>query len=877
MSLQAGQMLAHYRLTRPVGEGGMGVVWAAQDTKLDREVAVKVLPEAFAEDEQRLARFDREAKLLATLNHPNVASIYGFDHVGGIHFLVLELVPGSTLAEMIEAGPIPLEEALDICRQVAEGLEAAHAAGVIHRDLKPGNVKVTPDGKVKVLDFGLAKGLEGVGPAGSDLSMSPTVTIGATEAGVVLGTAPYMSPEQARGKPLDARTDIWSFGCVLYECLTGRLLFTGETVTDVLSAILQVDPDWTVLPANTPTRIRELLARCLERSPRNRLHHIADARIEIERALATREWTTSGIAAAAPAEAAASRTPAPGWRIWASLLAGLLLGVAVTWVAMPGETPPPPVRKFRLTTEGRSPRLPEISPDGGKIAYLESDRIWVRDLGEIEAREVPGTEGVSMFAWSPDGEWMAISRGGKLWKIPATGGGASLLCDLPETLNPSNAAGIAWGAEGRVAYNLGSEGVMAVPEQGGPAVALAEPTGEELDFHHVRALPGGRGYLFVVHRPEAMDLVAAITDEGRKDVLEIPGQTLAGAVYSPTGHLIFRRRPDNAGLWAVRFSLEKLAAVGEPFPLMPSAGLPSVANDGTLVHLRAAPQRRTRLVRVDRQGRVTAAIGEPQLGQTDPALSPDGSLVAVAAQEADNDDIWIFDVESGTKRRLTFAEAGESAPVWMPSGEEVTFSRRGGKVGEVEIIAASADGSGRSRSLARGFGGRFSVDGRSMIYAAPDAQLDYDIWFRTLDDDGEPVQLLETDGQFDVGFSPDGNYVVFASTDTGRSEVYITRFPSGEGRWQVSADGGVQPRWSPAGDRIFYLAGTALMEVPVSGATSPSLGAPRTLFQWESAPRGYDVTADGRGFLMIEETDPGALGPQVVIVQNWTAEFRPPG
>jgi Tol biopolymer transport system component len=585
--------------------------------------------------------------------------------------------------------------------------------------------------------------------------------------------------------------------------------------------------------------------------------------------------------AAVPASgigAAPARRPFLGG--WTGIVAGLVLGAAATWLGLTVMAPgseAPPVRKFRLTTNSRQPSLPKISRDGRKIAYLENDRIWIRDLTELEAREVAGTEGVSLFDWSPDGRWLAISRDGKLWKIPATGGQANLLCDLPETLYPGNAAEIAWAEDGRVAYNLGSAGVMTVPEGGGTAVSLVDPGEGELDFHHVGALPGGRGFLFVVHRPEGMDLIAAVTDQGRVDILEIPGQAIFGPKYSPSGHLVFLRSPDNEGLWAVPFSLQELATTGQPFPLMPADGGLSVSRDGTLVHVRPAPKRETRLVRVNRQGLVTSTVGEPQLGQAQPALSPDGSQVAVTAVEGDNTDVWILDIESGIRRRLTFAEAAESAPVWLPSGEEVAFSRPGSKVGDAEIIAAAADGSGRSRAFARGSSGRFSADGRFMVYVARDEQLDQDIWYRSLAEDGKPVQLLETDGNFEAGFSPDGRYVVFASTDTGRSEVYITRFPSAEGRWQVSSDGGILPRWSHGGDRIFFVAGNELMEIPVTTGASPSLGRPQALFTWEFAARGYDVTADGREFIMVEETDPGALGAQIVVVENWASEFHRAG
>jgi Tol biopolymer transport system component len=878
--VNAGDQLLHFRIAEKIGEGGMGVVWKAVDTTLDREVALKILPPTAASDPARLARFEREAKLLASLNHGNIAAIHGLHAAGEVRFLTMELVDGEDLAARLRRGPLPMEEALTTCAQVAEALEAAHSQALIHRDLKPANILLTPDHRAKVLDFGLAKALVEESAELADLEHSPTITSAGSVAGIILGTAAYMSPEQARGKPLDKRTDIWSFGCVLYECLTGKPLFSGETVTDVLSSILQREPDWAALPERTPAPVRDLLERCLARNPRNRLHDIADARIILERSVAQRGWTTSGFNAAASAPVRPDRRRLPAWVLVA---AGLVLGVAAiltlgpTWLGGSAELP---LRKFRLADSGGGISRPQISPDGTRVAYMNSDRLWVRELSSVEPREVAGGEGSSLHAWSPDGNWLAISRDSDLWKVPATGGTPILLAELPESLDTRKAAGLSWGDDGRIAYNVGNAGLMAVPEQGGTPVAILEPGEGEQDFHQVHALPDGRGYLFVVHTDEAIDTIAVVTDEGRKNVLRIPGQDLFSPVYSPTGHMLFMRRPDNAGMWAVPFSLDRLEVTGDPFPVTPTgSGRFNVSSDGTLVFVYPAPPRETRLVLVEREGRVARSIGEPQLNQADPAISPDGGRVAVSAEGTFGHDIWVHEVESGAQLRLTFDEATEIGPAWFPTGELVGFARLGDRAGQMDLLATAADGSGDSVTLGRGSQPSFSPDGRFVAYSGADRQIDYDIWYAPLDEEGragEAVQLLETDGRFFVDFSPDGRLLVYASTDTGRSEIYITRFPGGDGKWQVSKDGGQLPVWSPAGDRIYYRQGRDLMEVPVSSGASPSLGQPRKLFTWESLDRGFDVTPDGRQFVMIEETDPGAPGPQITIVQNWAREFEKP-
>ncbi len=886
MSIEPGQRLLHYEIVEKIGEGGMGIVWSARDTKLERQVAIKILPDEFSSDEQRLARFEREAKMLATLNHPNVAGIHGFEQADGVHFLVLELIEGETLQQMLERGRLPIEDALETCRQVAEGLEAAHQSGVIHRDLKPGNIKVTPDGKAKVLDFGLAKGVAGSAGSSIDLSMSPTVTVAAdTQAGVVLGTAPYMSPEQARGKPMDRRTDIWSFGCVLFECLSGRPVFSGETVTDVLSAILQREPEWGALHERTPPRVRDLIERCLERSLRNRSHDISDARIVLGKSIAIREWTTSGIAAAPGLPGAATRAGVPRW---AWLAVGLFVGAAIVlpayWMKPFGTEPP--LRKFTFTFQTDDPR-PEISPDGTRIAYIQDDRLWIRDLDQMEAREVTGGDGVLAHGWSPDSQWLAISKGRQLWKLPAGGGAPVFLTDVRVPVSTvESAGGVTWSSDGRVVYNEGDAGLMAVSEQGGVAVSIAEPGEGEQDFHTVEALPEGKGFLFAVHHDDAMDTLAVLTDSGRKDVLKLPGRFVGVPVFSLSGHLLFTSFGDSTGgVWAVPFSLDRLEVTGEPFPVAEGAGSPiSVSRDGTLVYMKPAPAEVTRLVLVDRQGRVVRPVGETQLEQRQPSVSPDGERVAVLAG-GEQVDIWINEVSSGSRVQLTFDKAGEVRPTWTSTGAGIGYGRwptlmESPGIRRCDIRVAAADGSGEATPLLAGSAPSFSLDGRFVVYLGKSPGLGDEIWYAPLDEQGragEPKQVLDPEGNdLKVGLSPNGKFLVYASLDSGLREVYVTRFPSADGKWQVSREGGTAPVWSPKGDRIFFQQGQDLMEVTVGDGPSPQLSRPRKLFTWRAIDRGFDVTPDGQQFVMIEEVDPGAARPQIAVVQNWSAEYEGP-
>ncbi len=878
LTLQPDRTLSHYRLVEKIGEGGMGVVWKALDTTLDREVAVKVLPETFSGDPDRVARFEREAKLLASLNHPNIATLHGFDRSEKTGFLVMEFVPGESLARRIGKGPIPLEEALPVLLQISEGLEAAHEKGVIHRDLKPANIRLTPEGRAKILDFGLAKAFAAESEADPDASRSPTLTAAATQRGEVMGTAAYMSPEQARGRPVDRRADIWAFGCVLYEVLAGRRVFTGETVSDTLAAVLRGEPEWEAIPAGTPAAIRTLLRRCLDRDPKRRLRDIGEARVVIQDALggAGEEEAIT----AAPAEPARRARPA------ILLAAGVVLGAAlaslVAWsVLAPSAPAESPLRKFELEVENANPS-PVISPDGGRIAYSEGGRLWIRDLDHLEPREIPGSDGGAAPFWSPGGDWLGYSASGRLWKVPSSGGEPAAISDLPQGIDRS-AGGAAWGADGTIVFTTGNTGLLRVPAQGGDPEPFLEPGSDEVDFHNVSALPGGRGWLFVVHAREGssgetLDLYA---DGERKEIHHLSGQVLFRPVYAPTGHILYRRFGTNPGIWALPFSLSSLEATGRPFLVAAGGRSPSVASDGTLVYVGSGSVS-SQLVWVDREGNVESRIGEPQRF-TFPALSPDGRRVAVVSVGGSAQDIWTYDVATGARTRLTFEEGAEMFPAWSPDGKQIVYTS-GAQVGAETVLKMKAsDGSGEWRELVSGFAASFSPDGRFLAYVELNEEGSPDLMCLPLDGEGEPRPLLRTEyNEMFPQVSPDGRYVAYQSNESGTYEIYLTGFPVGEGKWQVSVQGGLTPRWSRSGDEIFFFEGHDMMAVQVATEPSLRLGTPRRLFTHEPAgfpvfeglTEGFDVSSDGERLVMVTSAAGVDGRTRITVVQNWFAEFR---
>jgi serine/threonine protein kinase len=865
-----------------LGAGGMGEVYLARDTKLNRDVAIKVLPEAFAHDEERVSRFEREAQVLATLNHPHIASIYGLEETNGILGLVMELVEGPTLADRVAGGPIPVDEALAIAKQIAEALEVAHERGIIHRDLKPANVKVTPDDTVKVLDFGLAKVFTD-DAHDPDLSHSPTMIKG-TQAGMILGTAAYMSPEQAKGKVVDKRSDIWAFGCVLFEMITGKQAFSGETLTDTLAAVVRADPDWNALPAVTPEVIRRLLRRCLNKDQKQRLRDIGEARITIERFLAGRSEEITELATRK--EALPLRKPF----LWiAGIALAFMAGGLGVWLLHPVSSEIP-LRKLELQIPGLDLSLDSsysISPNGKSIAYVSNHRLWIRDLDRLEPREVPNTEDASHPFWSPDGAYVGYVIGKKMWKVSNAGAGSTAITDLPDVF--SGAGGASWRADGAIIFTTGGSGLMQVAAQGGDPTPLLKVEADEGDFHDASLLPDGRGVLFTVHRSiQGVDTIALFDGKSRKNLLQLDGQRIGHPVYSRTGHILFERRLTNPGIWALPFALSRLEVTGEPFLVVLGAAAPKVADDGTLVFGYGEVSAPTRLVWMDRAGKIVNNIQPEPLPFQLPSLrlSPDGKQLVQATRESGKTDYWVVNLARGSRTRLTFDNSARTWFCgWTPDGRQVLYSS-GVATGVYKVMLKSADGSGDARELLSGLDASFSRDGKFIIYAAPEQVQrlqGWDLWYVPTEPGAKPLPFLITPkDQRSAEFSPDGNYVAYASDESGRYEVYVKPFPSGEGKSQVSIAGGAVPRWSRRGDELFFASGNDIMAVHVQTKPSLVLGQPQKLFSRRPVrsdrPEGlydaYDVSADGQRFVMLQSDEQQTTSQKLIVVQNWFAEFR---
>jgi len=884
MKLERGTEITHYSIVDKIGEGGMGEVWRATDRKLGRDVAIKVLPHELAGEPERLARFEREAQVLASLNHPNIAAIYGLDQVGDTRFLVLELVEGEELATRLLRGPVPPEEALRIARQIADALETAHEQGIVHRDLKPANVKVTADGKVKVLDFGLAKALL-TGPAGeSDMSRSPTITSLATRTGVILGTAAYMSPEQARGHAVDKRADIWAFGCVLLELLTGGNPFLENTVSDTLASILRSEPDWKRVPVDVPRGVRHLLRRCLEKDPRKRLRDIGEARVAIDAILAG-EGVDGG---AAPDAAPGAKATGSFGRLAATAAGAVALTAIATVAIVRAVAPPPPapeVRRFEVLDgpfQYSAVAPPQISPDGRTIVFSREDGLWVRRLDQLEPLRLDGTEAATKPTWTPDSATIVFVANEDLKSVPAGGGTATTIAIGVGDV--SSGGGLTCSPDGRVAYANGNQGISEIPLRGGDTRVILAPDGAtEADFHEPSFLPDG-SLMFVIHRaPEGADTIALLADGERKILLRIDSQVLQQPAYSPTGHIVFHRGGSRAGLWAVPFSLERHETTGEPFLITTDGNHPSVAVDGTLTYVRGAGGGLRQLTWVERDGTVQESVGPTQSAISAPALSPDGTRVAVMASEGEVGNIWVYDIARGTRTRLSFGTSLDWDPAWLPDGETVVFWE-----GQTRALSRKpADGTGdavrlMARDLLDSGVPAFSSDGRWMVFwVKPDAR-SQDVWLLDLASEGaDPTPLLDSDFIEDnPRISPDDRFLAYASDESGRREVYLTRFPDAAGKWQVSVEGGTFPVWSPVGGELFYLQGTMLMAVDVTTSPALRLGTPRALF--DASEHGidvqghsrYDVSRDGRRFLMIRGVREGENAPGLVINYAWDVPFR---
>ncbi len=896
MFLSVGTRLGPYEIVGALGAGGMGEVYRARDPRLGRDVAIKALPAAFAQDPERLARFEREARLLASLSHPNVAGIHGLEEVEGGRYLVLELVEGETLAARLARGPLPLDEALEVAKQIAAGVEAAHESGVVHRDLKPGNVMLTPSGAVKVLDFGLAKaGAAERTASGTDLAASPTVTHAATQAGVILGTAAYMSPEQARGRTVDKRSDVWAFGCVLYECLTGHQAYEGETVSDLIAKILRAEPDWSALPPDMPPRVRELLARCLHKDARERLRDIGEARIVLASPFEERT-------AAAPA----SRPGGLSWWAVAALALALVTLTVSAALRFGSSTAPAPLRKLDLSAgdivvswaEG-----PVLSPDGSRIAYLSRNRIWVRDLDRLAPRAVADVLSRTPIGWSPDSGSLAFVDGKKLWKVPVEGGRPIAICEIP---GAGNIIGVTWSRSGTIAFSAWRGGMYRVPAGGGTAELLIDiDPATTIDFHSPSWLANG-DLLYTTHWKSARDgkgqpLPHLSVFDGKRQI-PVAG-SFGGDDESPivtsTGQLLFLRRGANSGIWSIPIDLERRRAEGTEVLVAPDAVWMSASEDGSLLYVEGSSSDAAReLVWADRSGKVLEAVGPAHPGLADPALSPDGRRIAFSATDGNNQDVWVRDLSRGTETRITFGEQRESLPVWLASASRLAYVEQKGMEGR--IVAANADGSGAQSEFAPaaglgGSGGDLSVaaDG---TWAA-----------RIVDDRGQgrlrvaqvlpdgtlgPLRpVLKTQPEPDINdasVSPDGRLLAYVTNNPGQVDLFLTRFPSGEGKWQVGTEGGRAPRWARDGKELLFISGSgptrrSMVSVNVDSSQEPPLGAMTRLFELGdgldlSDARRFDVTADGSKFLFVRPAG-GAADTlrRMVLVQNWRIEFERKG
>jgi serine/threonine protein kinase len=864
MSIEAGRELLHYRLIEKIGEGGMGVVWKAVDTNLDREVAVKVLPASLADDPERLARLDREAKLLASLSHPNIATVHGLHTAEGVRFLVMELVAGEDLAARLERGPIPTDEALQIAIQVARALEAAHEQGIVHRDLKPGNIYLCPDESIKVLDFGLAKAVEPTGeqPTAS-LSMSPTLTSAGTIAGMILGTAGYMSPEQARGKPVDRRADIWALGVVLYEMLTGQKTFPGEDVAEVLAAVIKSDPDWEALPDEFPYSARVAIQRCLRRKADERFGDASGVRILLEQAGDEREE---------PQQTAKQ----PGSARWTWPVIGLAL-VAILllqwWSGGKPRTAPAETRRYHIELPWDSgfnwswaPYF-DLTPDGETIVYAATvegvSGLYVRPLDSFAARLLPGTEGAAAPFVSHDGSTIAFVAGNKLQQTTFDGVKPTPIADIPDMFY-----GGCWTPDGRIVYSPDSDSGLWIVRPGDEPTRLTEPDREAGETNHSGPwiLPDGDSVVF-----SALARVGS-GDDGTISLLSLASGTITPLVeaaaapirYVDSGHLLMRQA---SRLVAVPFDLRSRKVTGRPAPLFSGADADldvakfTASTAGTLVTTDDGANVRHQFVELTRDG-VERDLAGSRHQFLYPAYSPDQQRVAVT-QDA---HIWVYEVASGRRVRVT-SEGQSFVPLWTPDGERLLF---GSYQPDENLYWKRADGSGAITLLLeaehRQYPAAWHAPTSQALLTWIDPASGYDIWTVTESGDGAPLLDSPANERWPT-LSPDGRYMAYASDESGRYEIYVVEFSGEGGKVAVSRGGGIEPRWSTAGDEIFFKVGsggynltTKVMAVPVETEPRLKIGEPALLLEGDymsaaCCGHSYDVSEDGQRFVMVRKPE----------------------
>ena len=872
MSLTPGTRLGPYEVAAPIGAGGMGEVYRAHDSRLHREVAIKTLPAAFVDDPNRLARFHREAQALAALSHPNIAAIYGLEETGGTVALVMEFVDGPTLAERIAAGPIPIAEALPIARQIGAALEAAHEKGIVHRDLKPANIKFTNDGQAKVLDFGLAKaiGIESTSDSGSPPANSPTLTLDATRAGVILGTAAYMSPEQARGKAVDRRADIWAFGVVLFEMLTGRSTFEGETVSDTLAGVLRADVDYNQLPADTPVAVRRLLDRCLQKDPKRRLRDMGDAWFEID----------------SPMPAAISTTPPatpparPNRFPFLAYAAAIVIAIgAIAWAYLhkPAAAAHPVVRW--ASSQRKLSAALALSRDGSRMAYMESSgssfALMLRNMDQLDGRPIPDVPGGGMPVFSPDGQWIAfitLSNPHKLQKVPVAGGSAITLCDYS-----GDFLGLAWGDDGRIVFP-GPNGLFRVSSAGGTPeqITKLDPAKRESSHGWPSVLPGG-AVLFAIHSGTSSQV--AVLDAARRTTrLLVPNGS--SPHYASSGHLVYYR---SGTLFAVPFDARRLEVSGPEVPVLEHVSNINVngadfsfSDGGLLVYMAGAAgaDGNTILNWADRKGALEPVSDAKQWGTG--RLSPDMTHVANGIHNGDAEDIWTYDLVRRVPTRLTF-EGRNSNPIWSPDGRWITFV--GVREGKAALYRVAADASGKPELLAEAdptaFPDSWAPDGKTLVFSQVGADRKTHLWSVSIPG-GKPARLHEGEATEVHGeVSPDGRWLAYESNESGSVEVYVQPFPGPGSKTRISTEGGSVPRWAHNGKEIFfwlYNGQPQLFGVDVAGGAAFRAGVPQALFT-AYAGTTWDVASDGKRFLVETPASTAAGGRQMEVVVNWFDEL----
>jgi Tol biopolymer transport system component len=910
MGLAPGTRLGPFEITAKIGAGGMGEVWCAIDTNLGRQVAIKVLPEAFASDAERLARLEREARTLASLNHPNIAIIHGLEITDGIRALVMELVEGPTLADRIAQAPIPVDEALACAKQIAEALEAAHEQGIIHRDLKPANIKLRHDGTIKVLDFGLAKAIEPVVVAMSPgVSQSPTITTPAmTQMGIILGTAAYMSPEQAKGRAWDKRSDIWSFGCVLYEMLTGVRAFGGDDVSDTLAFVIAKEPDWSVLPSTTPAPIRKVLHRCLQRDRKRRLADIADVRLEIDEALAMPSGDEgAGTQANRVIQPVGWRRSLP-WPLAGTLGAGLAL-VLMLWAPW---RPMPSVAPLRLIAElGVNASLVNdpgaavaLSPDGALLAFVAQQtagarpQLYVRRLQQLQATTLAGTEDGNSPFFSPDGEWIAFFADGKLKKISITGGAAITLCDAP------NGRGGTWAEDGTIIFNPSTApgvGLMLVSSAGGKPEPLTTIGEGEVTHRWPQVLPGGRAVLYTSHSGmvgfDGANLVVQPLPSGPRTIVQRGGHY---GRYLLSGHIVYVYE---GTLFAAPFDLERLEVTGQPVPVLegvdaiPRSGGANFAlsTNGTLVYLSGLDVGdELPLDWMDRTG-TTTPLRPTRANWSNVQFAPDGRRLAMDINDGKQTDVWVYEWASDRPSRLTLDPNLDEKPVWTPDGQRIVFASRRGNKSTSNLYWQRANGTNEVQRLTdspnQQWPSSWHPSGRFLALYEQTAQSNDDVLILPIEGDErsgwKPGKATVFAGgpssEREPMFSPDGRWLAFVSNRSGRSEVYVRPFSGSSGEWLISTDGGTNPTWSRTRRELFYAADFQIMVVPYVAegdafrAERPRLWSERR-YSRGSRPsaRRFDLHPDGNRFAIsvVPEGQPETRRDKLVFIFSFFDELR---